>query len=85
VLAANGTGNAGVAKAYDAATLAAAPTIVRWLGGAVYGSGVGESPYSIIDKVDGALVLVPGATMCFAAVTTTAVGMGHVSWAEVPV
>ena len=85
VLAANGTGSTGVAKAYDAATLAAAPVIVRWLGGAVYGSGVGESPYSIIDKVDGALILVPGATMTFAAVTTTAVGMGHVSWAEVPV
>lgn len=86
VLAADGSGNAGqaVGRAYDAATLAAAPVIVRWLGGAVYGSGVGESPYSILDKVDGALILVPGATLTFAAVTTTAVGMGHVSWAEVP-
>ena len=86
VLAANASGGAGasVARAYDAAALAAAPVIVRWLGGAVYGSGVGESPYSILDKVDGAIILVPGATMCFAAVTTTAVGMGHVSWAEVP-
>lgn len=87
VLSADGSGNAGkaVGRAYDAATLAAAPVIVRWLGGAVYGSGVGESPFMILDKVDGALMLVPGATMTFAAVTTTAVGMGHVSWAEVPV
>lgn len=85
VLAANGSGSTGVAKAYDAATLAAAPVIARWLGGAAFGSAVGESPYSILDKVDGALILIPGATLAFAAVTTTAVGMGHISWAEVPV
>jgi hypothetical protein len=86
VLAADGSGNAGsaVARAYDAATLPVAPVIVRWMGGAVYGSGVGESPYSIMDHVDGSIILVPGAVMTFAAVTTTAVGMGSVTWIEVP-
>lgn len=86
VLAADGSGSGTQAagRAYDAATLPVAPVIVRWFGGAAYGSGVGESPFSIVDHVDGALILVPGATLTFAAVTTTAVGMGSVTWIEVP-
>lgn len=85
VLAADGSGNAGasVARAYDAATLPVAPVIQRWSFGATYGSGVGESPAALIDYIDGALILVPGAVMTFAAVTTTAVGMGSIAWAEV--
>ena len=86
VLAADGSGNAGasVARAYDAATLPVAPVIQRWSFGATYGSGVGESPAALIDYIDGALILIPGAVMTFAAVTTTAVGMGSISWIEVP-
>lgn len=87
VMAADGSGNAGasVARAYDAATLPVAPVIQRWSFGATYGSGVGESPAALIDYIEGALILVPGAVACFAAVTTTAVGMGSISWIEVPV
>ena len=87
VMNADGSGAAtsAVGRAYDAATLPVAPVIVRWMGGAVYGSGVGESPFAIHDYIDGALLLVPGATLTFAAVTTTAVGMGSISWVEVPV
>ncbi len=87
VLKANGIGNAdnAVARAYDAATLPVAPVIVRWSFGATYGSGVGESPAALIDYVNGALVLCQGAVLTFAAVTTTAVGMGSLCWAEVPV
>jgi len=86
VLAADGSGNSGksVARAYDAATLPVAPVIQRWSFGATYGSGVGESPAALIDYIEGALILVPGAVMTFAAVTTTAVGMGSISWIEVP-
>ncbi len=86
VLKANGLGNAdkAVCRAYDAATLPVAPVIVRWCFGATYGSGVGESPAALVDYVNGAIVLIPGAVMTFAAVTTTAVGMGSVSWSEVP-
>jgi len=86
VLKANGLGNAdkSLCKAYDAATLAVAPVIVRWSFGATYGSGVGESPAALIDYVNGGIILIPGAVMCFAAVTTTAVGMGSVCWSEVP-
>lgn len=82
-----GYGNAGasVALAYDAATLPAAPVMRRIAGGAVYGSGVGESPYSIIDYIDGALAVPPGGAFVFAAVTTTLAGLGSVSWVEIPV
>jgi hypothetical protein len=84
VLVANGAGNAGnaVARAYDAATLAAAPVMHRICFGAAYGSGVGESPHALIDYVDGALAVQPGGALAFAAVTTTAVGLGSVSWIE---
>lgn len=84
VLCANGIGNAGEAKvkAYDAATLAVAPVMHRIMFGAAYGSGVGESPHVLIDYVDGALGIQPGGALCFAAVTTTAVGLGSISWIE---
>ena len=86
VLAADGSGSAGssVARAYDAAPLPAAPVIVRWMFGATYGSGVGESPAALVDYIEGGIILVPGASASFAAVTTTAVGMGSLSWIEVP-
>ena len=86
VLAADGsgTGTQAVGRAYDAATLPVAPVAVRWFGGAAWGTSVGVSPFSIVDHVDGALILVPGATLTFAAVTTTAVGMGSLTWIEVP-
>lgn len=87
VLSAAGLGSRGnsVAFAYDAATLPVAPTAVRWFGGCVYGSGVGESPFRMLDEPDGAIMLVPGAVMALTVVTTTAVGMAHVTWVEVPV
>lgn len=86
VLKADGTGNADNSKAlaYEAAVLPVAPVIVRWSFGAVYASAAGNSPYTCIDYVNGALVLVPGAVLTFAAVTTTAAGMGSICWAEVP-
>lgn len=82
----NSSGNAGnsVTAVYDAATLPVAPVARRWFMGAVYGSGVGESPYAAIDHVDGAISAVPGGVICLVAVTTTAVGMGSFTWIEVP-
>lgn len=86
IMAADGSGNSAesLAQCWDAATLPVAPVAVRWFAGATYGSAVGESPYYINDKVNGALVLVPGAALAFTVVTTTAVGMCSVTWAEVP-
>ncbi len=85
VLNADGSGasSSAVGRAYDAATLPLAPVIVRWIGGVAGTSSA--NAFQIHDYVDGALALVPGATLTFAAVTTTAVGMGSISWVEVPV
>ena len=89
VLAADGSGATGSAKAYDAATLPTAPVAVRWFGGATYNSatavGVVVNPYQLMDLVEGALVVVPGAALTLTVVTTTAIGLGSVCWAEVPV
>ena len=86
VLAADGSGaaNNAVARAYDAATIVTAGVPVRWFMGATWGSSVGVSPYTSRDEVEGALVVVPGAAVMFTVVTTTAVGMGSMTWAEVP-
>ena len=82
-----GYGNSGnsVGQAYDAATLPVTPIMRRIAGGAVYGSGVGESPFSIIDYIDGALAVPPGGAFVFAGVTTTLAGLGSVTWIELPV
>lgn len=87
VLSGNGSGNRGnsAAQAYDAATLPAAPVMQRIAGGAAWGSSVAVSPYSIIDYVDGAMGVPPGGAFVFAAVTTTMVGLGSVTWIELPV
>lgn len=86
VVVSNGSGNSGnsVTLAYDAATLPVAPVARRWSFGAVYGSGVGESPYVATDHVDGAIALIPGAVACLVVVTTTSVGMGSFTWVELP-
>ncbi len=82
--AADGSGNTGAGIVWDAATLPVAPVAVRWFGGAAWGTSVGVSPYLILDRVDGSIVLVPGAVAVLAALTTTAVGVGSFTWAEYP-
>lgn len=85
---ANGSGNAGnsVTLAYDAATLPIAPVACKWWGGAAFsGTAATTGPFQIVDQTDGGIMLVPGAVGCFCAVTTTMVGMGSVTWIEVPV
>ncbi len=85
VLSGSGSGNAGgaVARAYDAATLPVAPVMQRISFGAAYASAAGNSPYMCIDYVDGALAVQAGGAVVFAAVTTTAVGLGSISWVEI--
>lgn len=80
-----GFGNAGtsVAQAYDAATLPVAPVMRRVVGGAAWGSSVGVSPFQLIDYIDGSLAVPAGGAFVFAAVTTTLVGIGSVTWIEI--
>ena len=79
----SGTRGKSVAYGYDAATFAVAPVARRWFGGAAWGTSVGVSPYKMVDDVDGALIVPPGASACLIVVTTTAIGLGHMSWIEI--
>jgi hypothetical protein len=79
-IAADGSGAIPAGIVWDAATLPAAPVAVRWFNGTLATGGVGN--YQANDRVDGSLVVVPGAALCLTVVTTTAIGMGHFTWAE---
>lgn len=83
---ADGTGTAGssISALYDAATFATAPVAAQWMGGCVYGSGVGESPYTMNYCPDGTIMVVPGSAVALIALTTTCVGVGSFTWIEVP-
>lgn len=87
VQSADGSGTRGKSSAfaYDAATFAVAPVARRWFGGAAWGTSVGVSPYRMVDEVDGGLLVPPGASACLIVVTTTAVGLGFMSWIEVDI
>lgn len=85
VQSADGSGARGIAAgyAYDAATFVAAPVARKWLGGAAYGSGVGESPYAGSWDIDGEILVAAGGAACLIGLTTTLLGVGSVSWIEV--
>jgi hypothetical protein len=81
---ADGSGNVGKVQAWNTAVFNAAPTARRWFGGAAYASGVSVNPGMMVDRIDGSIILVPGAMACLIGLTTTAVGVGSFVWAEVP-
>ena len=86
VICANGTGNAAnaIGRAYDAATLPAAPVAIRWAAGAAWiTGGSGEAPYTFLDYVDGAVGVAPGGMVQIVGETTSPIGVGHISWIEV--
>lgn len=79
---ADGAGTVGKGIVWDAATLPAAPVARRWFNGTLATGGTNN--YNGETRIDGSLILVPGSAACLTVVTTTAVGMGHFTWAEVP-
>lgn len=79
----SGTKGTSVAYAYDAATFVTAPVARQWLGGAAYGTGVGESPYDGTRDIDGEILVAPGGAACLIGLTTTLLGVGSISWIEV--
>ena len=86
VMAADGSGSGtqAVGRAYDAATLAVAPTAARWGFTYNYVSAASGNPATVYYYLDGGLILVPGATAALIALTTASAGVGHISWIEVP-
>jgi hypothetical protein len=79
--------SAGYGKAYTAATLPAAPVIVRAIGNVhlVGATPVSESSYSFWDKTDGALILKPNTALTVQGVGTASSGIVSMYWEEVPI
>ena len=79
--AADGSGRIPVSRLWSAATLETAPVGVRWcIGGA---GATTPLAYVLSDRVDGSIVLVPGALVQTCAQTTTVAGCASFTWAEV--
>jgi hypothetical protein len=80
----DGSGAAGVAKFWDAATLPVAPVACRWFAGANWVTGgSGTFPYMVSDNIDGALSLVPGASLSFCMIGGTGpTGLPSMTWIE---
>lgn len=79
---ANGSNlNVGVALVDVAATLPAAPVWLRPMGGVVAASSISPGKYT--EEVNGEIILPPGTNLSLSYLTTAAVGIASVTWAEV--
>lgn len=74
-------GAAGVAKAYSATTLPAAPVAIRTLATVITAAGVG----SLVDYVDGAIVLGPNTAVTVQGITVVGTGIISMVWEEVDI
>ena len=70
----------GVGKVCSAATTVGTPVYLRTLSGPVAASSI--TPPYILDQIDGSIILPPGTSIQLAFLTTAAVGLGYICWAE---
>jgi len=85
VYQADGSPNAAKALAYSALTVPVAPVTRVWIRGVIwFTSGVSVQSHEAGTRLDGNLVVIPGATAHLAALTTAPSGVGHFVWAELP-
>lgn len=77
-----GNSNTAAGLADSAATLPAAPVVIRPLGGPVATGSV--SQMQIVDDVDGAIVVTPGTAVSVNSLTTAISGVISMVWREVP-
>lgn len=84
--ATGGAGNS-VAKAYDTATLGVACVVARWFAGDAWiTGGTGIAPYSFVDKIDGELGIMPGASAAFCMIGGTGpTGLASLGFIEVDI
>ncbi len=87
--AADGSNVTAIGKLFDAATYAAPlPVAARWsfnaLRQAADGTLTTVFPGMLSDRIDGSIILAPGASAMLIAVTTPSVGLGSFVWAEYP-
>jgi hypothetical protein len=76
----NMNGVAGYGLAKSATTLPAAPVAIRALAGAITAAGTNN----IVDYVDGAIVVPPGAVLSVQGITIVGTGLIWAAWSEVP-
>lgn len=76
-----GVSGTAVGLAASAATLPAAPVVVRGLGGPVATGSVSQP--QIVDRVDGALCIAPGCAVSINSLTTAISGIWSMVWEEV--
>lgn len=77
-----GVAGTGVGLAASAATLPAAPVIVRPIGGGALATGGVQSNF-IMDNVDGALCVAPGCALSINTITTAVTAIIGMVWKEV--
>lgn len=80
---ANGGEGQGVATAGDIVTLGVAPVARRWFAGMSFGTDVASTPYTMNDKIDGELGLLPGSAAAFAFIGSAPTGMGSITYVEI--
>lgn len=85
IKSATGAAGTSVADTYDVATLGVACVVARWMfGDAWITAGTGIFPYSFIDKIDGELGLMPGASAALCMLGGTGpTGLGSISYVEI--
>jgi hypothetical protein len=78
-----GSTNGSVAAVYTVATLPAAPKAIRTLAGII--STTPGGVHSIVDKVNGGIIVSPNMSVTIQGVTTNATGVIGMTWEEVPI
>ena len=79
-----GAGASSVALADSAATLPAAPVVVRAIGGGPVATGSVHAAF-IRDEIAGDLILAPGTAVSLTALTTAISVLASICWAEVAI
>jgi hypothetical protein len=76
----NLNGSPGIGLAKSATTLPAAPIAIRTLAGVITAANTNN----IVDDVEGAIVVAPGAVLSIQGITVVGTGLIGMAWAEVP-
>lgn len=80
-----GGGVASVAKVGASATLGAAPTVLRPLGGTGWVTATAQGQFSAKDEIAGAIIVAPGQLVCIEALVAAVSVVASMTWAEIPI
>ena len=80
-----GSSAASVAKVGASATLGAAPTVIRPLGGTGWVTATAQGQFQTKDEIAGAIIIAPGQLVCIEALVAAVTVVAAMTWAELPV